>query len=688
MQRIFPHKFFGFMLLLFLGAFCAGAGLEGRAAKAWAADAQGGSRSPLLIPGKKTLYQRAVSHPGARLLAGPDEKAKVLEGAVTPFTVFYIYGEKGGFTEVGASTSQAGGWVPSASLTPWPQAMTLLFTERAGRDPVLFFRDENALTKLCQAKDIGAELQKIRQDMSASAGTAAEKLPVLASEPGEQAGAVARSHFYLMPIISMKDPFEGAKFLEVASIDPGFSGGKTSAAGSASNGQDGAGNKSGKPEEMRTAVAFVIDTTISMNPYIQQTREVIQQVFDDLERSGQGENAAFALVAFRNSVKATPGLEYVGKVFSDFKTVKDRKALEKDLLAVREATVSSHAFNEDSMAGVKEAIDKLSWDKYPSRLLILISDAGPVPASDVYSSTGMDAAEIRDYARAQNIWITVLHVQSPVGAKDHKPAAQAYQQLTRMSDGRSNYIAIPAPTPQQGARDFARAARALSSIVGGVIKETLAGKAPNAPKPGQPGTPPATPEEQAKETAAVLGYAMRLDFLGQTRKNQAPQVVKAWISDMDLALLAQDKYSPATEVAVLLTKNQLSDLQQQLKIIIDNAERTKKTDSRDFFQGILSASAQLSRDPAAFSKKPGRNLQESGVLAEFLEGLPYKSDIMLLTEDDWYRMSVGEQTAFINRLRSRIARYAEYDRDADNWESFGARDSGDWVYRVPLNMLP
>ena len=157
---------------------------------------------------------------------------------------------------------------------------------------------------------------------------------------------------------------------------------------------------------------------------------------------------------------------------------------------------------------------------------------------------------------------------------------------------------------------------------------------------------------------------------------------------MDLRQLEQKKLVPAVEVAVLVTKNQLSDLHDQLQTIIDNAERTRKTDSRDFFQGILSASAQLARDPAAFSQKPGANLRDMGVLGEFLDDLPYRSDIMLMSEDDWYRMSVGEQTAFINRLKSRVARYEAYDRDVDNWESFGAKDPGDWVYRVPLAMLP
>ena len=179
---------------------------------------------------------------------------------------------------------------------------------------------------------------------------------------------------------------------------------------------------------------------------------------------------------------------------------------------------------------------------------------------------------------------------------------------------------------------------------------------------------------------------MQLEYLGRARENQAPSVVNSWIADMDLARLARKEQVPSVEVAVLLTKNQLSDLSSQLKTIIDNAERTKKTDARDFFQGVLSASTRMARDPNLPTQ--GKTLAELGVLAEFLDGLPYKSDVMLLREEDWYRMSVGEQTTFINRLKSRLARYEEYDRDRANWENFGQTDAGEWVYRVPLRMLP
>ena len=77
-----------------------------------------------------------------------------------------------------------------------------------------------------------------------------------------------------------------------------------------------------------------------------------------------------------------------------------------------------------------------------------------------------------------------------------------------------------------------------------------------------------------------------------------------------------------------------------------------------------------------------------GLLGEFLDDLPYRSSIMRLTEEDWYRMSVGEQQALVDDLKSKLRRYQQYNDDVSNWVSFGAKAPGDSVYRVPLSMMP
>lgn len=628
--------------------------------------------APLLLPGKKTLFQRVVSHPASDLMAAPSDTAEKIRKKLTPFTVLYVYERKDGWLQVGASPDRPEGWLKASQATDWHQSLTLLFTPRAGRSPVLFFQDSKTLDELCSATDMVRRIDRLEaQADRIMQGTEAapENWPVTASEPADATGAVSETRFYLMPILEMQDPFDRVKFLRVASIDPG------------TLPQGGQKTNQGPP---KTAIALVIDTSISMKPYIEQSLNVVRQIYDKILHDNMADNVGFGVVAFRSSTKAVPGLEYTAEVVSDFTTAANRKSLEDKLAKVREASVSSHDFNEDSLAGVYRAVESLSWEDYSSRLILLITDAGPLRSTDKFASLSLEAGELNDLARQKGIWITAVHVKSPAGSKNHAYAEQNYRSLSRLSGNRANYQQIPAPTPAAGAARFAAVARTLAAGMVDMVKNTAEGKIMTRPANDKPQG--LTPEEEAARLAAALGYAMQLEYLGKTRQNRAPAVVNSWIADMDLKRLAMDEHSPSVEVAVLLTKNQLSDLSRQLGAVIDNAERTKKTDSRDFFQGVLSASTRMARDPNMPTQ--GKSLAELGVLSEFLEGLPYKSDIMLLREEDWYRMSVGEQTAVINRLKSRLARYEEYDRDRANWESFGQADSGDWVYRVPLNMLP
>lgn len=622
--------------------------------------------APLLQPGKKSLFQRVVSHPGAQLLAGPEANAAVTQATVTPFTVFYVFERKDTMLQVGIAQAAPQGWIKSTDATEWNQSLTLLFTPRTGRDPVLFFKTEQGLADLCAATDMTPRLDELLKAAAAASKTPpVATLPIVAGEPSEAEGAVSTKRFYLMPILDMKDPYDGVKFLKVASIDPGTNAAKTN----------------GPP---KTGIALVIDTSISMKPYIDQSLNVVRKIYDRLEKDTLTKDVGFAVVTFRSSTTATAGLGYTTEIVSDFATAENRKSLEEKLAKVQEAPVSSHDFNEDSLAGVYKAVESLQWGDYASRLILLISDAGPLKSDDTFASVKMGATELNDFARQKGVWISTLHIKSPSGAKNHAYAEEHYRNLSKLSGGRSNYQAIAAPTPTEGARRFAAAADTLGTAMVDMVKNTASGKIMTRPKdePAQK----LTPEQETARMASTLGYAMQLDYLGRARDNKAPTVVNSWVADMDLKRLAIKEQSPTVEVAVLLTKNQLSDLSTQLKSIIDNAERTKKTDSRDFFQGILSASTRMARDPNQPTQ--GKSLAELGVLAEFLEGLPYKSDVMLLREDDWYRMSVGQQTTFINRLKSRLARYDEYDRDRTNWESFGRAEAGDWVYRVPLSMLP
>lgn len=626
--------------------------------------------APLLQEGKRTLYQRVISHPTAQLYAQASDQSQVVDKGLRPFTPLYVYERGQGWLNVGKGTNKADGWIKADLTTPWNQSLTLLFSNRSQRDPVIFFRDTRALQDICDAPDMSERLVSLQLAV-AKKKTGPE---VVASEP--MTSSVDLDRFYLMPILEMQEPYEGTKFLRVASIDPGQIPGSQYHQGKGGTASDPTTKKA-----PRTGIAIVMDTTVSMQPYIEQSRQLIKTIYDRLQKEKLAEHVGFAFVAFRNSTAAVPELEYVSTVVSDFVTASNRKELESRLAEVREAKVSTHSFNEDSLAGVYNAIESLSWDEYDSRIILLVTDAGPLPSDDRYRSVAMEPQEMADFAGQKGIWIVAVHIKTPAGASNHDYAEQAYRTLS-MKNGSAQYQSIKTSNPKEGARYFAAVAESLAKTMEQVVTLTTQGKMLTRPKDAAP----KNPEEDAAQLAQRLGYALQLEYLGRANRTPAPQVVSSWITDMDLAHLARGQRVPNVEVAVLLTKAQLNDLHAQIGAIIDNAERTKKTDSTDFFQGILSASARTARDPNMPTQ--GKTLAELGVLGEFLDGLPYRSEVMLLTEEDWYLKSIGEQTAFINRLKSKLARYEEYDRDRKNWETFGTFSANDWVYRVPLNMLP
>ncbi|MGB5748369.1 MAG: vWA domain-containing protein, partial [Desulfobacterales bacterium] len=413
----------------------------------WANNSVAQQCKPLLIPNKKALFQRVISHPGANLYISADKASPLVQTNLKPFTVFYIYERKYvgdiEWLKVGPSSNcQAIGWIIGDFTSEWRQSLTLIFTERSGRKPVLFFNNLKSLEQVAGSASPGEQVYQLTSnfnDFQSGRLSGADKFPILAVEPQEE--AVSRQRFYLMPIFQTVELFEGVKFLEVASIDPG------------------SWELPGNPE-LRTAIVFVIDTTISMKPYIERTRKAVRRIYDAIDESGLSERVGFGLVAFRSSIKKTPSIEYVSKVISDIKDGTQRMAFEQELAGVEEAKVSTHSFNEDALAGLKTAIEELNWNPYQSRLIFLITDAGAIRNDDPFSTTGMNEIEVADIATAHGAKVFVLHIKTPMGKRvnNFHYAETQYRALTGQLDPTIGdvYVPIAASRTELGVQTFGR----------------------------------------------------------------------------------------------------------------------------------------------------------------------------------------------------------------------------------------
>jgi len=509
---------------------------------------------PLLQEGKQTLYQRVLTTPSCRL----QKSAGASGGAALPtFSRFYVYErkEQGGSTwlKVGAdSLGKTAGWLPADCAVDWKMQMTLAFTNPAGRDPLLFFRHKNTPEKLLEQADPEAQLKPILDNLN----TKGKDPAVLAREPDYAVDL--DKNFYLLPVLEAEEVMSEKGFmvrlLQVASV---------------SAAEDKAPVSATPEESVRTlkgfnaAVVFVVDTTISMNPYIDRTREAVKRIYQTVEAEGLQEQVKFGLVTFRSDVNAVPGLEYVSQMVVNPAEVKDGKDFLARAASVRQARVSTPLFDEDSYAGVMQALDEVPWNEFGGRYIVLITDAGAIEGDNLHSSTGLNAGEVRLEAQRRGVAVYTLHLQTPGGAKNHASAEAQYSDLSHNAViNKALYYPVDAGDVDEFGHMLDRLAAAITEQVQAAYRGDLAVGSALAAEPGDAKDKGAKKDPLADD-AEQLGHAMRLAYLGTKTGAAAPPVFQAWISDRDF--VHQEK--PTTDVRVLLTKSQLSDLAQVVKNI-------------------------------------------------------------------------------------------------------------------------
>ncbi|MGD8957403.1 MAG: vWA domain-containing protein, partial [Chromatiaceae bacterium] len=516
---------------------------------------------PLLIPGKQALFQRVLAVPGARLHAAPGGGAG---DEVTPFTAFYVYARE---TRDGAQWLQIGtdrhggttGWLPQKDTIEWTQGLTVAFREAIGRDRALLFRDAASVRELASQRDLARYTELYR---AAEAGEEPGDSPVVAIQPPGKLDI--RENFYLVPILRYEDIYLGAeqaRLLEVSSVPlqpdkalpPPASVEQTPAA-KAPEAADTA---------YRAGLVFAIDSTLSMDPYIERTREAVMKIYDALGDAGLLGNVNFGLVAFRDSPQAVPELEYLSRTYVTLEQGRNPGAFVSRMNDLTAATISSQDFVEDSYAGVKRALDDMDWSSHAARYLVLVTDAGPRTANDPLSSTGLDAQALRQLAREKGVAIFVLHLLTEANRADHASAAAAYRELAKFPGIGSLYYAVPTG-------DVIEFGQVLDTLAGQITMQVQMA-AGAQPLPAAPVVAPAPSENprlaELQSKVAKLGYALRMRYLQRSEGGKIPNVFNAWLLDRDIRNPSQR----TLDVRVLLTRDQLSDLHDILRGVLQTA---------------------------------------------------------------------------------------------------------------------
>ena len=656
---------------------------------------------PLHPAGKRDLYERVLTRPGARAADTPGTPGR---DQIKPLSRLYVYARQnaGGqeWLRVGAGVQDESilGWLPAAQTIPWKQQLTLAFTNGAGREPMLFLRDADALRAILDSPAPGPAAQALRTTVDQGQPDPR----VLAVEPSNFIDF--SKQFYLLPILDFAEyrvaTGDKIRALKVASVTlPNPSDRPAAAAVQPPAVAAGQG--------YRAAVVFVIDSSVSMRPYIEQTKAAVARFYRQIQQAGVGDRVAFGLVAFRatsaDPVKAR-GLEFVARTYVNPAEVKGGQDFLQRVRTLDEARVSTDFFDEDPYAGIQAALETPDWkQRFAERHIILITDAGaldgtqrdPVTGQRVQSTTGFKAEQLRGIAGEAGTSIAVLHLLTPQARRLGNTEAAAGQYQTLSSNVLNQQTAY-FPIADGSVEAFGRAIDAYAGRLIENIARSTGGPTDPRPAEGKPSAPSGAGSSGADaQTASIqatvdsLGHAARLAYLGHVEGTRAPEVFQAWISDKDFA----DPSKFAVDVRVLLTKDQLSDLQQVLKGIVEAAETDLNADdgARGFFDRLASIAAKFSVDPAAGGIEKATRLADLGLLGEYLQGLPYKSDVLTLTQDTWTRWGTMRQVEFIDQLKKKIRRYGVYYADQGRWVDLaqgGPSVPAERVYPIPLTDLP
>lgn len=621
------------------------------------------TRQPLLLDGKTTLFQRVLTRPGAALAASPGAAGgKPLD----PFSVFFVYerkdqGGKPWLLVGGGSDGKTAGYLAEADTVPWRHTITLSFAPPGNRERVLFFREREGLTSFVNADNAVAETQRLTKEIAAK-GTLGPSHAVIAAEPEKFVDL--KDQFYLLPVVEAASTLlksgHRVRVVKVASVTRDA--GAAAAPATPAKGDAGIAN-------YNAAVVFVIDATSSMQPYIDRATKALEEVLRQAEEAKVLNRIKFGLVGFQDDPAKTKGVEYLSKIFVDPSQNATRAQFMAAMGTLKATKSSTRAYAEDAYAAIDESLRKINWQNYGGRYIVFISDASAREGGTAFAATGLKTEEVRNQARERGVALYAMHLKTPEGAKDHALAEAQFKRLTDWHGKGSLYFPVEAGDPAKFENDVRRMARALVEQV----------KAPDKAL-----SAPAGKADAVQDSVDAVGRAMVLAYLGRQQGTKSPPMYEAWAMDRDVGVRTQ----PAFTVRVLLTKNQLSDLQSTLRGVLAAGEKGQ-LDPSSFFDQLRSAAVAMGRDPSKLGQGKAKTLEQAGLMGEYLDGLPYQSPLMAVNLQDWTNLGVGRSQEILDTIKSKIVLYQRFHDDVDRWVKLNpAAADGDRVYPVPIDALP
>jgi uncharacterized protein YdbL (DUF1318 family) len=635
--------------------------------------------SPATVQTKQgtSIPLKVITRPSSSVYAEPSDSAPAIESNVDAFTVFYVYAEQPGWFQVG-KTKNGGpfGWMKDKDAILYKQNLAMEFTQPAARLPVMLFRDKDPLKKIAEAPSAqrASEAQSLLAKIKS--GDLPPDFPVEAMEPNRATDS--RTTPYFLPITEheqMQIDGREARLLRVAGVTKS----RTDQSLAQSAQPAGLSSASGSAQ---LDLVFVMDCSSSMRPMVDATVEAMRGMVSKLAGdSAVKDGLRLGFWGYRDS---KPDQDFDGSPVRNFTPdLETADAFLKTLQTVEVSKNSAGDYAEDVYGGLSMAIADTRWRPDSLRCIVLVGDASAHPAGNAKNSSKMDAEQIRELANRQRVYIASYYIQrdSSLAAADRQVAEVQFRKLAENRGAAKtgeDFRLVEQSDLSILSEAFGKSSEAMVTQLSLLRSGQAPTAQPSAPKPGESVGDAAVRMANNMFSGAYVDWLARQKDTAQT----PPGNVQSWVIDRDL----KDPAQRPMDVVVLLRKNEVDAMAKVLDNVVTAGVRGQVT-GQDFFQALQSVAASAVSSPDQI--RNARNLAATGLLPEFLEGLPYESRLMKMDPATWNSLSVDSQNEILEQVRAKITFYENTLKDTSRWVAFNTGDDeDDKVAGVPLEQLP
>ena len=159
-------------------------------------------------------------------------------------------------------------------------------------------------------------------------------------------------------------------------------------------------------------------------------------------------------------------------------------------------------------------------------------------------------------------------------------------------------------------------------------------------------------------------------------------MIRGWLSNK--AVESPDRL--AIEPRLLVTKNELASMAELLDNLVRYGEQAQSSEqSLEFFGQIQRLIADMAQNPDLVINASADTL---GGAFEFLDRLPYKSQVLGMTQQRWAESAMIRRS-MIDGMRQKLTQYRKWLFASSMWTPLydGAPD-GEHVFAMPFDVLP